>query len=180
MSSKSNFIASPKGSDIPVLPPTIERGLVVFKAEDISALLDRAKRNNILRARICTHRSADAQVQEMLIAFWKESYIHPHRHLGKSESFHLIEGELSVVFFDDLGVETDRIELSTFDRSKPIYFRSERADWHTVLIESEYAFIHETTAGPYDDESKLLASWAPREEDSERVHEFLQSLRTAT
>ena len=164
-------------TDIRIIPPRVKGGLVLFGAHEWGALLQQAKKNNISRARVCTHMDNRSAVQEMLIAFMKDSYVRPHRHLGKSESFHVIEGELSVIFFDEKGGETDRVALSAFDPEKPFFFRGEREDWHTVLIESEYAFIHETTTGPYEDDDHLLAPWAPAEGDSQQIDEFLAKLR---
>lgn len=164
-------------TDIRIIPPRVKGGLVLFGAHDWGALLQQAKKNNISRARVCTHMDNLSAVQEMLIAFMKDSYVRPHRHLGKSESFYVIEGELSVIFFDENGKETDRVALSASDPGKPFYFRGERENWHTVLIESEYAFIHETTTGPYEYDDRLLAPWAPAEGESRQIHEFLADLR---
>ena len=164
-------------TDIRIIPPRVKGGLVLFGAHDWGALLQQAKKNNISRARVCTHMDNRSAVQEMLIVFMKDSYVRPHRHLGKSESFCVIEGELSVIFFDENGKETDRVALSASDPGKPFYFRGERENWHTVLIESEYAFIHETTTGPYEYDDRLLAPWAPAEGESHQIHEFLAELR---
>ena len=164
-------------TDIRIIPPRVKGGLVLFGAHDWGALLQQAKKNNISRARVCTHMDNRSAVQEMLIVFMKDSYVRPHRHLGKSESFCVIEGELSVIFFDENGKETDRVALSASDPGKPFYFRGERENWHTVLIESEYAFIHETTTGPYEYDDRLLAPWAPAEGESRQIHEFLADLR---
>ena len=166
-------------TDIRIIPPRVKGGLVLFGAHDWGALLQQAKKNNISRARVCTHVDNLSAVQEMLIAFMKDSYVRPHRHLGKSESFYVIEGELSVIFFDENGKETDRVALSASDSKKPFYFRGERENWHTVLIESEYAFIHETTTGPYEYDDRLLAPWAPAEGESRQFHEFLAELRNS-
>ncbi len=166
-----------KDIDVRIVPPRMEDGLVLFGAGDWRALLKQARENSISRARVCAHMDNQSVVQEMLIAFVKGSYVHPHRHLDKSESFHVIEGELSVIFFDEKGGETDRVALSAFDPEKPFFFRGEREDWHTVLIESEYAFIHETATGPYEDDDHLLAPWAPAEGDSQQIDEFLAKLR---
>ncbi len=167
-------------TDIRIIPPRVKGGLVLFGAHEWGALLQQAKKNNISRARVCTHMDNRSAVQEMLIAFMKDSYVRPHRHLGKSESFYVIEGELSVIFFDKNGKETDRVALSASDPEKPFYFRGERENWHTVLIESEYAFIHETTTGPYEYDDRLLAPWAPAEGESHQILEFLAELRKST
>ena len=171
------MMASPTSTDIRVLPAHTENGLVLFRKRDWSLLLQQAKKNNIARVRVCAHEDTQSAVQEMLIAFVRGSYVRPHRHLGKSESFHIIEGELSVIFFDDQGRETDRVALSATDSSKPFYFRGEREQWHTVLVESDHAFIHETTTGPYENDDRLLATWAPAEGETEKIHDFLKLLR---
>jgi len=119
-------------------------------------------------------------VQEMPIAFMKGSYVRPHRHLGKSESFHVIEGELSVKYFDENGKEADRVALSASDLGKRFYFWGERENWHTVLIESEYAFIRETTTGPYEYDDRLLAPWASAEGEPHQIQKFLAELRKST
>ena len=50
------------------------------------------------RSRICAHTSADDPVQERIIAMCRDSYIAPHRHVGKTESFHVIEGQADIYF----------------------------------------------------------------------------------
>ena len=55
------------------------------------------------RVRLCTHQSVEDAVHEMLIVHIKGTYIRPHKHPNKSESFHIIEGNLDVVVFDDAG-----------------------------------------------------------------------------
>lgn len=166
--------------DIRVLPASEKNGMVVFTEADWSSLLKQARQNHIGRARVCAHRALTSSVQEMFIAFVRDSYVYPHRHVEKSESFHVVFGELTVIFFDDNGVETDRIALASSSPGKPFYFRAERDHWHTVVIESDYAFVHETTSGPYDDDRRLLAPWAPREEETEKVRQFLNSLKQTT
>ena len=53
------------------------------------------------RARICLHKNDEEMVQEMIIAFCKDSYIRPHRHIDKSESYHIIEGRIEIIFYND-------------------------------------------------------------------------------
>ena len=76
--------------------------IIKFDKESISFLKERAKESSIGRSRICAHRKTDDLLQEMFIAISSDSYIRPHRHKNKAESFHLIEGEADiVVFYDD-------------------------------------------------------------------------------
>jgi len=164
-------------SDRRVLPVESKNGLLTVWNSRWADLLDAAKENSIGRARICAHQSPDSKIQEMLIAFMRDSYVRPHRHLNKSESFHVHAGDLSVIFFDEEGRETERVPLSADNPEKAFFFRSERNDWHTVLVESKYALVHEITSGPYDDVAKDFAPWAPEEGDQIAIEQFLQTLK---
>ena len=80
-----------------------DEAIVRLGAGQISFLKQQALSSNRKRARICTHRSNDDALHEMLIAISANSYIHPHKHTSKVESFHIIEGLVDVVVFDDAG-----------------------------------------------------------------------------
>ena len=51
------------------------------------------------RARICAHGSSAAALHEMLIVLDGATYIRPHRHHGKCESMHAIEGRAALIYF---------------------------------------------------------------------------------
>ena len=144
---------------------------------DIENLFVQANMNSIKRARICTHPRQESIVQEMLIAFRRDSYVRPHLHKNKSESFHVIRGELDVIFFDNAGQVVNRVPLGIYHSGYPFYFRAEVERWHTVLIKSEYALVHEITVGPYLPEETFYPDWAPIDDDQEAVKNFLSSLR---
>ncbi len=55
------------------------------------------------RARINTHPDGEDALHEMIIAIDPSSYIRPHKHPGKSEAFHIVEGEVDIVVFKDDG-----------------------------------------------------------------------------
>jgi cupin fold WbuC family metalloprotein len=77
--------------------------IVKVGQEELAFLKQQAAGNLRKRARICAHKTNDDALHEMLIAISAKSYIHPHKHLGKSESFHIIDGLVDVVVFDDQG-----------------------------------------------------------------------------
>lgn len=115
------------------------------------------------RARICAHHSPADVVQEMLIVVTRESYIRPHKHLSKSESFHMIEGEMDVLIFSDDGLLEDVIEMSAYKDSASFYYRLCVPKYHTLALKSEWALFHETTAGPFNPDESVGAPWAPPE-----------------
>ncbi|MEM7167099.1 MAG: WbuC family cupin fold metalloprotein [Planctomycetota bacterium] len=126
------------------------------------------------RARLCLHRSPDDAVQEMIICFRRDSAVPVHRHQHRTESFHVLEGKLTVFTFDDSGAVQQTIALGGRDSGRPFLFRMSTPEWHTVRIESEYAIVHEITVGPFRDGGLEVPPWCPTEEPL--LREWLQSL----
>ena len=135
-----------------------------------------ARRNSTGRARINAHPSLDSETQEMFIAFVRGSYVRPHRHSRKRESFHVVQGLLDAVSFDDEGRVTKQVRLGTFDSGHPFYFRSEVNDWHCFIVRSKIAVVHETTQGPFEPGESEFPTWAPDPEDIHEVQAFLKRL----
>jgi len=140
----------------------------------LKILKKKATESKLKRARICLHKSLDEKVQEMIIVFCKESYIRPHKHVNKSESFHLIEGELQVVFFDNEGKIINKINLSSYSKEKYFIYRLSSDCWHFVIPLSEYVIIHETTQGPFRAEEALFPSWAPGYDENDKISLFIK------
>lgn len=129
------------------------------------------------RARLCLHHSHDDKVQEMVIAFCRGSYNRPHRHQNKTESFHVIEGELLVVFFDDLGHVTRQLKLAAHGKAAGSFlYRLSSELWHTVIPLSDFVVIHETTTGPFIQGESEIAAWSPAETDVVGIKEFFRGL----
>lgn len=113
------------------------------------------------RSRLCLHRSPEDAVQEMLICFCRDSLVPAHRHDHRTESFHVIEGELQVITFDDAGQVAGRYPLGPRASGRPFVFRMSTPEWHTVRIETEYAIVHEITVGPFRDGGLDVPEWCP-------------------
>ena len=136
---------------------------ILVGRDDLENLKLLAKKDPQLRARICLHKNKEELVQEMIIAFCKGSYVQPHRHVDKSESYHIMEGELDIIFFDKNGSEKSKIQLSANREDLPTLFRISSSEWHTVVPKTDYVIIHEVTKGPFNKNSSDYASWAPAE-----------------
>ncbi len=133
----------------------------------------KALHNRRGRARICAHPNNLDPLHEMLIAIRSDSYIQPHRHLNKTESFHLIEGEGDVVIFDDMGAIADVVQLR---KDRHFYYRLNTSQYHTLLIRTPLLVIHEVTNGPFDPLSSDFAPFAPAE-TSPLVPEYMNQLK---
>jgi cupin fold WbuC family metalloprotein len=150
--------------------------IVTVDATAIDALKGDASKNPRKRIRLCTHRSVDDRVHEMIIVHTKDTYVRPHRHNGKSESFHVIEGLADVVFFDDRGEITQVIRMGPFSSGRTFYYRIADPLYHTLLIRSDVLVFHEATTGPFRREETSFAPWAPEESDAEAVATFMKSV----
>ena len=131
--------------------------------EEIGFLKTQASRSARQRARICAHKSSAHPLHEMVIAITAKSYIHPHRHLGRPESFHVIEGAVDVVLFDEQGSVLDVVELGAPGSGRQFFYRLDADTYHTLVLKTDFLVVHETTSGPFRKEGTQLAPWAPDE-----------------
>jgi cupin fold WbuC family metalloprotein len=152
--------------------------VVVVDEATLQSLRSTAAAAPLKRARLCLHRTSDDPIQEMVIAFARDSFVRVHRHHGKSESFHLLEGVLQVILFDDEGRETRRIRLGAPGTGFPSLYRLSCDAWHTVLIDSDSVIMHETTNGPFVPNETEFAAWCPDGSQPEEVMAFLTRLRS--
>lgn len=148
----------------------VQKSAEVFLAEgpicevgesEINALKAAVKGSPKRRARINAHADGEDALHEMIIAIDPSSYIRPHKHPGKSEAFHIIEGEVDIVVFTDKG-EIDRvIRLGAPGSGRPFYYRMSKPFFHTLIIRSEILIVHEITNGPFRRDATVFADFAP-------------------
>lgn len=151
----------------------IREEIIEISQEQLDQLKQAAMQAPLKRARLCLHHDRSDKVQEMVIAFHKESYVRPHRHIDKSESFHVIEGKLAVVFFDASGQVTRRIKMGPFGNDHTFLYRLSSSLWHMVVPLSEFVIIHETTTGPFVEGEAEFPNWAPDDADADEIRAFL-------
>lgn len=128
------------------------------------------------RARINVHKNSADTLHEMFIAIERGSYIRPHMHPNKVESFHLIEGEVSVVIFNKLGDIYQIVELSKSDASKSFFYRLSAPFFHTLIIRSEILIMHEVTNGPFNEHETVYADFAPSADNSIDAERYMSTL----
>jgi cupin fold WbuC family metalloprotein len=147
--------------------------------EIIEKLKKMARDAPLKRARLCLHASHQDAVQEMVIALHESTYIRPHRHPGKTESFHMIEGSVLIGFFNDRGEIVQTLRLDADHKAKFLY-RLSAAFWHAVLPLTEFAVFQEVANGPFS--GSEFPEWEPKEapEEIEKFKEQMKShfLRT--
>ena len=138
-------------------------GIVQVSAADVAAVVAKGTTNARKRARLCAHPGPEDRLHEMLIVLDRGTYIRPHRHGNKAESFHIIEGELDVVIFHDDGAVRDVIRMGPYGSGKAFYYRIMEPCYHSVLVGTPHAVFHETTNGPFNRGDTEFAPWSPAE-----------------
>jgi len=131
-----------------------------------------------LQSRLCMHHNVDAIVHEMINACRRGAYIRPHRHPeGKSESYHVIEGEMTVYFFDDEGRVVRRLRMGEAGSGATFLYRLSASQWHLPVPDSPMVVYHETFCGPFErDRDVEYAPWSPDWDDRDAVDAFLRRI----
>jgi cupin fold WbuC family metalloprotein len=144
---------------------------------EIAFLKGAAAATPTLRSRLCLHATPGDAMHDMLIVQRKAGYIRPHRHRNKSESFHVIEGRVTVVIFKDDGTVDSAIELGPPEAGAQFFYRMPAEVWHGFIIQSDWLVFHESSAGPFDPSMTEYPDWAPDEADLEKAQQFLSRLK---
>ena len=85
-----------------------EEAIPRLSKEVVSHLIYEAKSTPLQRARLCIHSDDTSLIQEMIIVLLNDTYVRPHKHLSREESFFILEGEATVLIFDEAGTVTEK------------------------------------------------------------------------
>ncbi|MAF95239.1 MAG: cupin [Rhodospirillaceae bacterium] len=143
---------------------------------DIAALKERAARNPRKRCRLCTHSDSLAELHGMLIVHGRDAYVRPHRHAGKAETLHVIEGTAVLVVFDGDGAITRAEALAPVGSGRSFYYRMPEGVFHSLLITSDWLVFYESTTGPFDRTKTENAPWSPEDGDDDDVKDYMARL----
>jgi len=128
------------------------------------------------RIRLCAHQNADDLLHEMLIVIAQGSYVRPHKHINKSESFHIIEGMLDVIIFNDNGDIIEIIPMGKPSSGRKFFYRLSMSWFHTLVLRTKVVVFHETTNGPFIKENTICAPWSPEPGDPIQENKFMKEL----
>lgn len=145
---------------------------VAVTADDLAALKAAAAASPLRRARICAHPNPEDALHEMVIVMAGDAYIRPHRHRNRSETFHIIDGRLTLLLFDDRGRIVERVPMGDLASGRVFVHRLGPDVWHTVMPEGEWVTFHEITNGPFVPTASDRAPWAPEEKDAAAVRAY--------
>ncbi len=149
--------------------------IVMVESGDLNTLKKLAKLNPRRRIRLCTHENSKDGLHEMIIFHPKDTYVPPHKHLNKNESFHLICGEIDCVIFNKLGDLKKTFPMGDYSSGKTFYYRIPANTFHTQIFKKD-TFFHEVTNGPFNRNDTLTASWAPDEKETAMVKSYINEI----
>lgn len=113
-------------------------------------LLDRveeeAENSPRLRMNFNLHDSLDAKAQRLINVLLPGTPLPIHRHRHTAETYVLLRGKMFVVFYNDLGAQTDRFLLDPHTGNYGVQIPA--GQWHSVEV-IESSAILEVKDGPY-------------------------------
>lgn len=112
----------------------------------LNKITEEAKESRRLRMNYNIHESLDAKVQRLLNVLIPGTVLPIHRHRHTDETYILLKGKMFVVFYDDLGGQTERYLL---DPSIGNYgVNIPKGQWHGIEV-IKPSTIFEVKEGPY-------------------------------
>lgn len=153
-----------------------KRSLVAVGQDTIDCLKEAARSNGKKRARLCAHPSPDSDQHDMLIVSHRDTYVAPHRHLNKTESFLVLEGCALIFLFDDAGRLQNSFEMGPFGSQDPFFYRMPIGQFHSLKVISELLVFVESTKGPFEQHNSQDATWAPAADESEKGRAYINGL----
>lgn len=143
---------------------------------EIQFLKEKAKCTKRQRIRLCIHKNPEETVHEMIIVLSGGSYVRPHKHVRKHESFHIIEGKGDVFLYTDEGEVKQVIRLGGYRDKSNFYCRIPTGICHSLVPVSDWLVFIETTIGPFIARDTIYPAWAPKEEDAVAVNGFMKNI----
>lgn len=153
--------------------------IVKIGSDDLAFLKERAEQNQRGRGMLCAHRDIESKLHEIILVLRRDAYIRPDKHLTKVESYHIIEGVVDVVIFDEVGTITEVVQMGEYLSGRRFFYRLSDPYYHTLIIKSDLLVFHLTTTGPFLKSDTVLAPWAPEDADSAGRKEFMGRLERA-
>ena len=152
-----------------------KRTPIKVDAELISELKMAAERLGSNNLRLCLHDSPGATLHEMINLEFRGNYYRPHKHRGKGESYHLIEGSMGAFVFDEDG---RIIDANVLEPNNGFLYRVGEEMYHAVMPLSDLVIYHETRLGPFLNGDSLFAPWAPDGSDVLEATKYTEELRS--
>ena len=116
--------------------------------QTLNSLTAQAKSSPRLRMNFDLRNSPEDQSQRMLNALEPGTILPIHRHRGSSETVVIIRGKIQWIFYDDNGVETERVTLDANGDLRML--NVERDRWHSLVCLEPNSVLFECKDGVYE------------------------------
>lgn len=144
--------------------------------ELLDMVTSQAKENPRLRMNYNFHESMDASVHRLLNALEPGTYLPPHRHADKEETYLVLRGSLLAFYYDDAGNVIEKVCLNPLEGKYGLDIPP--CTWHSIVVLEPGTVIFEIKKGPYQPlPQEDLAAWAPLASDEEGVKTFLKRMQ---
>ena len=132
---------------------------MIITKEILDELTEKAKASERLRMAMDLRNTPEDQSQRMLNALEPGTVMPIHRHHGSSETVVILRGKIRWLFYDENGVETERVDLDANGWTRMLNVEKDR--WHSLECLESGSVLYESKDGPYH----------PLEEDEVFEHE---------
>lgn len=119
---------------------------MIINDELLDEITEKAQKSPRLRMNMDLRNSSEDKSQRMLNVLLPGTVVPIHRHRGTSETTMIVRGKLFMVFYDDLGGQTERYLLDPATGNYGVQIP--KGQWHTVEV-IEPSAILEVKDGPY-------------------------------
>lgn len=120
---------------------------MIIDKELLDEVSGKAKASERLRMNLNFHDSLDAKAQRLLNALEMGTVLPIHRHQHTSETYLLLRGKIRVMFYDEMGVETESFLLNPLEGNYGVHIPV--GQWHTLEVLESDSVIFEVKDGPY-------------------------------
>lgn len=115
--------------------------------------------------RLLLHKSTQDILHQMIIIHSGGVYIRPHINLASDKSWHVIEGKLILIRFNEAGNIKEFFNIGSYESGLPFFVRLCEKAFHTLIPLTKHTVILETILGPFQE--SIYAEWAPLTTDVE-------------
>ena len=119
---------------------------MIINNELLEKVTEKAAESPRLRMNYNFHESLDAKAQRLINVLLPGTVLPIHRHRHTAETYVLLRGKMMVVFYNDLGAQTERYLLDPAIGNYGVNIP--RGQWHGIEV-IEPSAIFEVKDGPY-------------------------------
>lgn len=143
--------------------------------ELLDAITTQAKESPRLRMNHNFHAAMDAPIHRLLNALEPGTYLPPHRHMDKEETYLVLRGSLFAFFFDEAGAVVEKVCLNPSEGKYGLEIPP--CTWHSIIALESGTVIYEIKKGPYQPlPLEDIAPWAPSPSDEVGVKAFMKRM----